>query len=364
MKELATYFSGLEDFRVQGRCLHSLPDILGLVLCAVLADCDNFVEIVDYGEDNIDFLRSDLGFCFPHGIPSVDTLERVFKYLDTSNLATAYQNLAEDISLASKQVMIDGKEFRSCIPKGKKHSLVQMLNLWVDDYNLSFGQVKVSKKSNEMKAIPQLLDLVDCKESLISIDAMACQKEIVEKIVSKEADYLIALKQNQKSLYQQAAAELLRQKPSLASFTSRDLGHGRAEERKVYVLNNLSFVEASLEWKNLNSIILVERKIYREGKEEISKSLYMSSLQEPNPEQAAQYIRKHWAIENQLHWHLDITFKEDTSSIRRENAIINLHLIRKWALHLLKKNKDKISLKRKRKKASRNNQYLKKLFSQ
>jgi len=124
----------------------------------------------------------------------------------------------------------------------------------------------------------------------------------------------------------------------------------------------LDFVEATLEWKSLNNIILVERKVYRNNQEQIFKALYMTGLKDISPEEAGQYIRNHWAIENQLYWHLDITFKEDDSKIRQENAIINLQVIRKWALHLLKKNPEKISLKRKRKKAGRNNQYLKKLF--
>jgi len=153
MKLLDSYFSEVKDFRVTGRCLHILSDILGLVLCGVLADCDNFVDIVDYGEDNIDFLRSDLGFRFPSGIPSEDTLERIFKRLNIKELESCYQGLASDISLSSQHIILDGKELRlggtpPCIPEGKKHSIIQMVNVWVSEHNLSFGQLKVEEKSN------------------------------------------------------------------------------------------------------------------------------------------------------------------------------------------------------------------------
>lgn len=359
---MKSYFSEVQDFRVQGRCLHYLWDILGLILCGVIADCDDFIEICDYGEANIDFLRKELGFDFPNGIPSEDTLERVCKRLNPKEIEKAYSNILRDMSLLDKQICIDGKELRSCKPKGRKHSLVQMLNVWVSEHQLSFGQIKVAEKSNEIHAIPQVLAMIDCQGSVISIDAIACQKEVVAKIIGQKADYVIALKKNQKELYEQAESEFLRQKSGLASWVSRDLGHARAEERRVYVLDNLSFIETSQHWQGLNTMVLVERIVWQNGKETKSNAMYMSSLKNVSPEKMAKYIRNHWSIENQLHWQLDVTFGEDNSRIRKENAIINLHLIRKWALFLLKKDTEKISLKRKRKKAARNNQYLKKLL--
>jgi len=359
---MKSHFSEIQDFRVQGRCLHLLSDILGLILCGVLADCDDFLEICDYGKENITFLKNELGFDFPNGIPSEDTLERICKKLNPGEIGKAYSHLLQDISLAGRQISIDGKELRSCIPQGKKHSLVQMVNVWVGEHQLSFGQQKVAEKSNEITAIPGLLDMVDCKNSIVTIDAVACQKEIVAKIIEKEADYVIALKNNQKGLYEEVESELLRAKANLPVHVSRDLGHGRAEKREVYVLENPIFIDALQDWKEVNSVILVQRSIHRDGKDTTTNSLYISSLKNSSAEKIGGYIRNHWSIENQLHWHLDVTFGEDDARIRKENAIINLHLIRKWALFLLKKDPEKISLKRKRKKASRNNTYLKNLF--
>lgn len=359
---LSEYFSGVQDFRVKGRCLHLLSDILALVLCGVLADCDNFTEISDYGEDNLDFLQKELDFKFLCGIPSEDTLERVFRYLCPQELSKSYNLLLKDISLAKKQLIIDGKELRSTIPKGKKHSLVQMVNVWVDEHNLSFGQQKVAKKSNEITAIPELLKLIDCKDSIITIDAIACQKEIISQIREQEADYIITLKKNQKGLYEELMAEMERQKETLEVAISRDKGHGRAELRKVYVSENLTFMEQTENWRDLNSVILVERSRWEQGKETHTKTLYISSLKGESPKQMGHFIRNHWAIENRLHWQLDVSFREDASHSRQENASINLHLFRKWAMFLLKKNPEKISIKRKRKKAARSNKYLKNLF--
>ena len=359
MINLVSYFSMVTDFRVLGRCLHNLCDILGLVLCGVLADCDSFVDICDYGRDNEDFLKNELGFQFINGIPSEDTLERVFKRLEISELESAYRHIAADISLALRQITIDGKELRSCIPQGKKHSLVQLVNVWVSDLQLSFGQYRIEKKSNEIKAIPEVLKLIDCKDSVVSIDAIGCQKHIVSDIIAKEADYLIALKKNQKVLYEQVEAEILRRLNDLPVASQWNIDHGRREERKVYVLEDLRFIDETKDWKGLNSVILVERKIWKNNTLNSSKKLYISSLKNTQPQKMGDYIRNHWAIENELHWQLDVTFREDDSRVKQENAAINLHIIRKWALFLLKKESSKISLKRKRKKAARNNQFLK-----
>lgn len=187
--------------------MHLLSDILILVLCGVIADCSDFEEIEDYGQDKKEFLREELGLKFPNGIPSEDTLGRVFRYLKSSELERSLQSCSKEImnSLAGKHLSIDGKELRGTIPAGKKHALVQQVSVWLSEESLSFAQLSVEAKSNEITAIPALLDMIDCKDSIITIDAIACQKEIVAKIVEKEADYLIGLKKNQSSLYEQVS---------------------------------------------------------------------------------------------------------------------------------------------------------------
>ncbi len=360
--QILTYFTKVRDFRVLGRCQHQLGDILGLILCGTLADCDDFSEIEDYGNDNIVFLKEELGFEFFNGIPSEDTLDRVLRYLASHELETSFKACLQDISLAGKHLRIDGKELRGTIPLGKKHALVQMVNVWVDEVGLSFGQYQVDAKSNEIIAIPKLLDAVDCQDSVITIDAIGTQTAIVEKIREKQADYVIALKENQGGLYEQVSDFMEKQQGQLLVHKSLDKAHGRGEERNVYVTSNIALVDEAEQWKDLRSLAMVER--IRHTKKGITRKVqyYISSL-EPTAEQIAHYVRGHWAIENKLHWQLDFTFGEDDCRVRKNNGPANLHLVRKWALHLLKKDPQKISIKRKRKKAARSGEYLKQILT-
>lgn len=361
---ISEYFGSIIDFRVIGRCSHLLSDILGLVIVGIIADCDDFLEIADYGESNISFLQSDLGFSFANGIPSEDTLERVFKRLNTRELEKSYHEFIGDLSLTGKQICIDGKELRNTIPQGKKHALVRMVNAWVCENGLSFGQSTVETKSNEITAIPALLEMLDCQGSIISIDAIGCQKDIVSTIRNKGADYVISLKRNQDALYEQAEDFMLKHKEKLPCLTFLDKDHGRGEIRRVYVANTIDLIDERDNWCNLNSITMVERTRIIGENEQVATSFYISSLHGKSLEEMACYIRNHWHIENKLHWHLDVTFKEDNSRVKSDGAAINLHQIRKWVLHLLKNDTTKTSIKRKRKKAHRDNDYLKKVLCQ
>jgi predicted transposase YbfD/YdcC len=361
--DVSSYFSTVKDFRVRGRCSHLLSDILGLVLVAILADCDDFSEIYDYGTQNIAFLQSDLGFSFANGIPSEDTLERVFKHLNTKDLANCYHAFLGDLSLTTKQICVDGKELRSTIPSGHKHALVRMVNAWVVESGLSFGQYQVGEKTNEIVAIPALLSVLDCKGAVVSIDAIGCQKNIVSQIREQGAEYVISLKGNQGELHQQVAQEFALESANLPTHEHTEKQGGRIETRKVTVCSQPKWVENQSQWKDLNSVVMVERNRVIKGAEQISKAFYITSLVSPTPEKMAQYVRNHWAIENSLHWQLDLTFGEDDAKIRNQNAIINLHQVRKWALLMLKKLPEKISIKRKRKKAHKDNEYLKKLLT-
>jgi len=282
--ELKETLSKVADFRVQGRCLHVLADILGLVLCGVIADCDDFDEIADYGKDNIHFLRKELGLSFANGIPSADTLNRVLRYLDSHHLEECFKACLAHLSLAGKQVCIDGKELRGTIPQGKKHALVRMVNVWVEEHYLSFGQVAVEEKSNEITAIPALLDIIDCQGSIITIDAIGCQQEIVEKIRDRKAHYVLALKANQGGLYEQVADFMQRNKPSLAFHQQLDKAHGRGEERKVYIAQGIDLVEEREKWLDLNTLIMVERRRILAGKEQTQTMFYISSLTDTDPQ--------------------------------------------------------------------------------
>ncbi len=357
---LQKHFTDVNDFRVQGRCLHELSDILIIVLLGILADCGDFPEIEDYAKDKEAFLREEMGLLLISGIPSEDTLSRVVRFLNPSELEKSLRSACREVleSTGGKHIRIDGKEMRGTTPSGKKHAPVQVVSAWLSEEGVSFGQVQVENKSNEITAIPRLLEELDCSGGIITIDAVACQKVIVEKIVEKEADYIIALKGNQGGLFQQVDDYLEKNKHHLPCCRQMDKDHGRGEQRVVYVADRVDYLDAADGWKNLNSVVLVESIRIENNKESTSKRIYISSLANTPPEKYADLIRGHWAIENNLHWHLDLTFGEDGSRVRKDNGPMNLNIFRKFGLFLLTREQSKISLKRKRKKAARDNNFI------
>lgn len=357
---LQKHFTEVNDFRVQGRCLHELSDILIIVLLGTLADCSDFPEIEDYAKDKEAFLKEELGLVLLEGIPSEDTLSRVVRFLNPAELEKSLRSACKEIleSVEHRHIRIDGKEMRGTIPLGKKHATVQIVSAWLSEESISFGQVQVDKKSNEITAIPRLLENLDCEGGIVSIDAIGCQKVIIEKIVDQKADYIIALKENQGELFQQISEYLEKNKSQLPSCEQINKDHGRGEKRVVYATKRVKYLDAADDWKELNSIILVESTRLINNKETFHKRIYISSLTGHSPEKYANLIREHWGIENGLHWHLDLTFKEDDSRVRKDNGPMNLNIFRKFGLFLLTHEPSNISLKRKRKKASRDNGFM------
>ena len=357
------FFIGVEDFRVEGRCDHLLSDILMLTLIGVICDCDDFEQIADYGRDNEVFLKTFLEL--PNGIPSHDTLNRVFRYLDSEQVLNCLHQWSSSLVsfLSGKHIAIDGKELRGTIPEGKKHATIRIVSAWVREDGVSLSQQVVDSKSNEITAIPKLLGTIDISGSVVTIDAIGCQRAIAELIVSKSADYVLSLKKNQGDLYEQVSSYFLHNEAGLSCFEERDLGHGRAELRKTYVCNELKFMEETQNWEGLKAVFMVKRYRWKADKKQEQIQFYISSLVKPSTKDAAKYARGHWSIENNCHWQLDITFNEDASTLRKDNAPANLAVIRKFALTLLKNQTTKISLARKRKKANRNNTFLVNILS-
>ena len=266
--------------------------------------------------------------------------------------------------LAQKQLIVDGKQLRGTVAAGQKQASVQLVSVWAEKERMCLAQSQIGAKTNEIKAIPELLAPLDITGSVVSIDAIGCQKAITQLLVDKQADYVLGLKANQDGLYEQVAALFERVTPSLAPAVSRDLGHGRAEKRTVWVSEKLTLVEAAVGWAGLKSVVCVESSRWLADKQEHSKRFYISSLSGCSAAQIGHYIRHHWSIENQQHWHLDLTFDEDRCQVRRDHAPRNLTTIRKLALGLLSQDPAKMSLKRKRKKAARDDAYLSTLLSQ
>ncbi len=221
--EYQEFFSEVKDFRVQGRCLHMLEDILMLSLCAVICGAEDFEDIENYGYQKEDFLRSFLKL--PNGIPSHDTIDRVFRHLDTASLSEALQCWSTELLefVSRYQINVDGKVLRGTAEAGKRTSGLCLVSAWVANQSLSLGQVKVDEKSNEKTAVPELLAALDLENAVVSIDAVACSSAIAAQIIEKQGDYLLALKKNQKTLYNQVSSELERQKPVLECDIWEDL---------------------------------------------------------------------------------------------------------------------------------------------
>jgi predicted transposase YbfD/YdcC len=333
---------------------------LALILCCTLAGCDDLLEICDYGRARLPFLQAELGLAFANGIPSEDTLERLLKRLNPNELEQTLRACAG--SLAGRQLCVDGKEHRATTPAGQRHALVRTVSVWVADAHLSFGQAQIGAKTNEKTAIPALLDTLDVAGSIVTIDAIACQPGIVGQVVERGANYVIALKKNAKTLYEQASEHLLARAAHLPAWHSIDKGHGRGERRTVRICQDLALLEACADWPGLRTLVLVETERHTSQGVTRAQRFYISSLTDPDPAVYARFVRGHWAVENHLHWQLDLTFKEDQSRLRTGHAALNANILRKTGLYLLAKHPHAISLKRKRKQAAYDNEYLRRLL--
>ncbi|TAE24611.1 MAG: ISAs1 family transposase [Cytophagales bacterium] len=363
--DIAELFFEVDDPRQSGKCYHELSDIIMIVLCGYLADCEDFEGIYDYACDKQKFLADFLAL--PCGIPSHDTLNRVFRLIDPRQLETVLTEWGKQIVgfLTQKQLVVDGKQLRGTIKSGRKQASVQIVSVWAEGERICLAQSQIADKTNEIKAIPTLLEPLNLEGAVVSIDAIGCQKEITRLIVEdKKAQFVIGLKANQDGLYEQIVNHFERVKPNLVGAVSRDLAHGRGEKRTVWVSQSLALLDATHDWIGINSVVCVESLRWLNGKEEYSKRFYISSLLDQSASAMGHYIRRHWSIENELHWHLDVTFGEDACRVRKDYAPRNLTTVRKVALSLLRREPSKLSLKRKRKKAARDNDYLKTLLSQ
>lgn len=359
--KLKEIFNEVPDFRVKGRTDHILSEILVISLCGVLSGAEDFEEIAEYGRQKEKFLRQFLDL--PNGIPSHDTFNRVFRYLDKKSFESCLLKWSKEIieGLEHYQVNIDGKVLRATGKRGKKTAALCLVSAWVSEHCLSLGQSKVAKKSNEKTAIPDLIKSLDVKGAIISIDAMGCHSKIAGLIRENEADYLLALKKNQKGIYEEVHDWMSgSRKVEFEKDTQIDYVGGRIEKRTTYVCDDLRFIDELSNWPDCERLVMVEcERTFKNEPEKtsIATRFYLSSKNE-----GAAYFgictRNHWSIENQLHWYLDVVFHEDLQRVQMDNAPENMSTLRKMALQLLLKHKNKDSLKKVRKRAAWNEQFL------
>jgi predicted transposase YbfD/YdcC len=353
---LLSYFSEMKDPRVERTRRHNLDDIIFITIAAVLSGAESWNEIEFYGEMKEKWLKTILEL--PNGIPSHDTFNRLFSALDPNEFEKCFLNWIKSINKSNQGeiISIDGKTIRGSRKRGFK-TATHIVSAWADKNELILGQIKVDEKSNEITAIPQLLESLLIKDSIVTIDAMGCQKKIARKIVSKQADYILAVKENQKELFEDIQDSFRVLNP-IDIDEEIDYGHGRIETRKCSVLTDLSLVDNFQKWEGLTSIIKIERERYFKstGKKENESSYYISSLTKASIINNG--VRKHWGIENKVHWVLDVAFNEDYSRKRTGYAAQNFSTLNRIALNLLKRDDAKIGIKGKRKIIGWNNEYI------
>ena len=353
--DLKLYFCDMEDPRIERGKLHKMEDLIFISIACVLCGGESWYDMELYCKLKYDWLKTILEL--PGGIPSHDTFNRFFSALCPKEFELCFIKWTNSLMGRTKGevISIDGKTMRRT--KGSDNPAVHIVNAWADTNSLVLGQLKTEQKSNEITAIPELLKLLMIESCIITIDAMGCQREIATQIIEQKADYVLALKGNQGNLLEQVKDSFKTLKPEAIS-EDLDMGHGRVETRNCSIITDFQLIENQEQWTGLKSIARIESERYFkvDGKTEQEIRYYICSID--NAHTINQSVRKHWGVENKLHWTLDMTFNEDYQRTRTKNAAQNLSMLNKICLNLLKKDTLKASIKGKRKAAGWENNYL------
>ena len=364
-RPLVDYFANLRDTRIDRKCQHNFMDIIVIVICGTIAGADDFVAVAQFARAKERWLRDRLGLKLPNGIPSHDTLNRVFATIRPEKFHACFLAWVADVSatLKFKQIAIDGKTMRGSKRQTATGSCkaTHIVSAWASEQGITLAQVKTDEKSNEITAIPELLKLLDVSGALVSIDAMGCQKEIAQLIVDQKGDYLLAVKENQPRLFediQRLADDALEN--NYAGFSTHLVNakaHGRKEMRFCYVIDRLESIRDRELWPQLRSVVCVVS--HREvGDKQSDEVRYYISSRQGSAKQFQQAVRNHWSIENPCHWVLDVAFREDDHRLREGHAPENLALVRKMGLAMLKKAQAKCGIKNKRLRATWDQDFL------
>ena len=352
---LIEYFKDLPDPRLDRCKAHELIDILVIAICSLLCGAQGFYDMQDFGQAKYDWFKSFL--CLRNGIPSHDTFNRVFAALDPKEFLDCFLRWTQSLrqAIAQEIVAVDGQALRRALNQAE--SLRYIVSAWAEDNRLVLGQLKVAAKSNEITALPELLRVLELSGCIVTTDAMGCQKAIAREIREADADYVLALKGNQETVHEevkafldQTVAEREAPRPKgvpmsqaasrLAFVETVEKDHGRIETRRYYQSADISWFEDRDKWEGLQSVGLVESTREIGGKKTTERRYYISSLL-INIELFARAVRRHWGVENKLHWVLDVAFGEDQSRARAGYAAENLATLRRLALNLLRQDKTK-----------------------
>jgi len=332
--------------------------IVIIAFCAIICGAEDFEDIEDFGNIRKEWIAKFLPI--ENGIPDKDTFRRVFERLNPSEVAECLYGWHGEMGAAGKTVNIDGKTI--CGSKNSDHKAYHVVTAWVSENQITLGEIVVDEKSNEITAIPQLLDLVDVEGATVTIDAMGTQTKIAMKIIEKKADYCLALKGNQSDL-QDDVSFYFENQGETAQKVTREKDHGRIEKREYFLEANIDWLEQKNEWEGLSAIGAVRSTVIENESTRVETRYFITSL--TNVERFADSVRKHWSIENQLHWQLDVTFGEDSARTRKDNSPLNWNVMRKTVLPLIR-NADvgkKQSIKRKMFMAALDVSFLEKILS-
>lgn len=372
---LITVLKEVPDPRIERGKKFSLLEILLTAICAVLAGSETWNEIQDDAEELLDWFREELGLELKNGIPSHDTYRRVFSLMDPLEFQKAFIQWVQGVNeiLQGQVIAIDGKTLRRAIQNGEQKSSIHLISAWASENGLVLGQMKSEGKANEIRTIPKFLDLLKVRGCIVSTDAMGCQTEVAEKILEKDADYLLAVKGNQDALHEEIQAIFTQESVRCTHHRkakhheTHEKAHGREETRRYDCLSkhdarNLGHLDIGNRWPKLQSIcrVISTRKTSRG---ETTATRYYISSTPADAKKQAQAIRAHWGVENDVHWVLDVEFREDESRMRKENSPVNFGMIRRLALNILRAEPSKRSLKRKRRRCYYHPEFLVKVLT-
>lgn len=366
--KLAEHFEDIDDPRIERTKRHQLGDILTIAILAVICGAESWVGMESFGQAKEKWLKRIL--VLPNGIPSHDTFARVFARLNPEQFQACFLSWVRTlVQLSEGEVIaIDGKTLRQSYDPRDSKAAIHMVSAWATENRLVLGQQKVEAKSNEITAIPQLLKLLEIEGCIVTIDAMGTQKQIAKQIAERNADYVLALKDNQGNLFadvQQIFAQAQSTKFAGLKYDyaqAIDKGHGRVEIRRCWTMEQVEFLVDSEKWVKFTSIGMIQAERRINGKVEQETRYYISSLSS-DATRLSQAVRSHWQVENRLHWVLDIAFREDECRIRKDDAPANLAVVRHIALNLLSQEMTlKVGIKNKRLRAGWDEDYLLKVL--
>jgi predicted transposase YbfD/YdcC len=358
---LIEHFAELDDPRMTGKCRHKLLDMLVIAVSGIICQAEDWATIAEFGRAKEPWFRTFLEL--PNGIPSHDTFGRVFARIDPERFAVCFSRWMQSLSdTLGGVVAIDGKTLRGSYDRDDQRAAIHMVSAWAVANGVVLGQVKTEEKSNEITAIPDLLELLSLQGCLVTTDAMGCQREIARRVVEKGGDYLLAVKDNQPKLHAAVleAFEQAEAAGTLATYTTADKGHGRRERRHYATLPLPESFDKAIRsrWASLTTLAVVEAERTLDGKTGSAFRYFISSAS-LSAERFADAARGHWGIENNLHWVLDVRLREDESRVRKGHGAQNLSRLRHMALNVLKADKTtKLGVKNKRLKACWDERYL------